>query len=76
MLKRLIFRICLADVLAQMRNEFDETMDQLNISWRKVSEKLVNDEIRFQLEEDYYADYIVLDLNPVIDDVQKPRRKY
>lgn len=75
MLSRLIFRIALAEVLAAMRNEFDETLDQLNISWRKVSEKLIDGEISFRLEEGYSVDCIELDLNPVIDDVQRSRRR-
>ena len=56
------FSLNLAVILNKMRNEYDESFEDLGISWRKVSDLLVSGELEFKVVGYWTGDYLILDI--------------
>ena len=54
------FSLNLACILEQMGNEYDETLEDLEIDWREVVRMIVRGEIELEVKSTPIGDYLVI----------------
>jgi len=69
------FSLNLACILEKMGNEFDETLEDLGVGWRKVAEMIVKGEMELRIKSTPIGDYLVIEVPDKFINAQSERNE-